>query len=122
MILTLPIAIDNYVEPMSGERRLLSDLYLAGLPLWISFSLVLGSSLVVGLPAHFILQKACAGSRRTYIFVGALTGFLVPLAVLLAIHAVEGSFWMAFLGAFSGAMTARSWSKSLDQPVMAAEA
>jgi hypothetical protein len=112
MLMTLPIAIGDYIDPLSGGRSLLKDIYLAGLPIWISFALVLVTSILVGLPIHFILQKRRIASERSYLVAGSLAGFLVPLAVLFAIGAVAG-FWMAPLGAFSGAMTARSWSKSL---------
>lgn len=113
MSLTLPIAIEDYLEPISGERRLFADIYFAGLPLWISFAVVLVSGIVVGIPVHLILQKLDAGSRQLYISIGAGGGLAVTLAVLVAIGSVAG-FWMVFLGAFSGAMTALSWTNSLE--------
>lgn len=119
MSFTVPIAIGDYLEPISGERRLFADIYLAGLPLWISFVVVLISGSVLGLPAHLTLQKLRAGSRPMYISVGAIGGCAVTLAVLFAIGAEAGSVWLAFLGAFSGAMTALSWSKSLERSVVA---
>ena len=112
MLMTLPIAIGDYIDPISGGRSLLKDIYLAGMPIWISFTLVLVTSIIVGLPVHFIIQKQRIASETLYLLAGSLAGFLVPLAVLFAIGAVAG-FWMAGLGAFSGVMTARSWSKSL---------
>jgi Na+-driven multidrug efflux pump len=112
MCFTLPIAIGSYLESFSGEPQLGPAVYLAGLPLWISFALVLASSIVVGLPAHLILRKTQRVSRTYYVSIGAIAGFLVPLAVLFAIEAVAG-FWMALLGAFSGAITALSWSNSV---------
>lgn len=113
MCFTVPIAIGDYLEPLSGERRLAADVYLAGLPLWISFVLVLASSIAIGIPAHVVLRKTSKASLSYYVSVGAIAGFLVPLAVLLAIEA-EAGFWMAFLGAFSGGVTAMSWSNSLE--------
>ncbi|MEO8455267.1 MAG: hypothetical protein ABI454_08905 [Sphingomicrobium sp.] len=112
MIFTLPLAIGDYFEPISGDRHLLADIYLAGLPIWIAFALVLASSIVIGLPFHFLLQKWNTASRERYVLGGTLAGFIVPLIVLLIIGAVAG-FWMTLLGAFSGAATALSWSKSL---------
>lgn len=113
MVLTLPLAIGDFIEPMSGKRRLLTDIYLAGLPLWIAFAIVLLSSVIVGLPVHYILEKRRIASHTTYVVAGVLAGFLVPLLILLAIGAVAG-FWMATLGAFSGGVTAHFWSGSLE--------
>ena len=84
MSLTLPIAIGDYLEPISGERRLFTDIYFAGLPLWISFAVVLVSGIVVGIPVHLILQKLDAGSRQLYISIGAGGGLAVAAAVLVA--------------------------------------
>lgn len=113
LCLTLPLAVSNYFQPMYGRPDLLDTVYLAGLPISISLGLVLATSVVVGLPTHFILRKWHARSRQTYLVAGAIAGFLVPLLVLLAIEAVAG-FWMCFLGAFSGSMTALSWSNSIE--------
>jgi hypothetical protein len=120
MSLTLPIAIEDYLEPISGERRLFADIYFAGLPLWISFAVVLVSGIVVGIPVHLILQKLDAGSRQLYISIGAGGGLAVTAAGLVAIGAVAG-FWMVFLGAFSGAMTALSWTNSLESSLAVEE-
>ncbi|PWG01596.1 hypothetical protein DF286_00940 [Sphingosinicella humi] len=114
LCLTLPLAVSNYFQPMSGRPDLLASVYLAGFPIAISFGLVLATSVVVGLPTHFMLRKWHAGSRPAYLIAGAIAGFLVPLMVLVAIEAV-GGFWMCFLGAFSGSMTALSWSNSFER-------
>ena len=110
--MSLPIAIEDYINPISGDRHVLADIYLAGLPIWVSFAFVLLTSVLVGLPIHFILQKQRIASEASYLAAGSLAGLLVPLAFLFAIGAVAG-FWMAGLGAFSGAITARSWTRSL---------
>src|SRR6185312_7968185 len=113
MSFTVTIAVDDYLEPIAGERRLSADIYFAGLPLWISFVLVFASGLVIGIPVHLLVQKLHAASRTTYVSIGAAAGFVVTLIVLLAIGAVAG-FWMIFLGALSGAITALSWWNSLE--------
>jgi hypothetical protein len=104
MMLTLPLAIGDYIDPISGQRSLFGAIYLAGLPVWISFGVVLVSSIFVGLPVHFALQKKRVATHTSYVAAGALTGFLVTLIFLLAIGAVAG-FWMVILGAFSGGVT-----------------
>lgn len=105
MAITVPIA-------MSGHLDLLSAIYFAGLPIGVAFALVLVSSLLVGLPIHVMLQKHRIASGGVYLVAGSLAGCLVPLAIMFASGGVAG-FSTAALGAFSGAMTARSWAKSL---------
>ena len=105
MLITAPIAV-------SGNLDLISAFCLAALPIGIAFAFVLVSSVVVGIPVHVMLQKRRIASAGFYLVAGSVAGCLVPLVLSLAIGAV-GSSGMAALGAFSGAMTARSWSKSL---------
>lgn len=114
MAFTVPIAV-------SGHLDLLSAIYVGGLPIGVAFALVLVSSLLVGLPIHVMLQTQRIASGGAYLVAGSLAGCLVPLAILFASGGVA-DFATAALGAFSGAMTARSWAKSLGLEVASVQA
>jgi hypothetical protein len=112
-VVTVPIAAMNLFQPMTGIRDVWADLYFAALPFLISFPIVLIASTFVGLPAHLLFNKWGRTNPKNYLLTGIGGGFLVCLLLLLAINA-EAGFWICGLGAFSGAMTAFAWSKSLE--------
>lgn len=114
MAITVPIAV-------SGDLDLLSAIYLAGLPIGVAFTLVLVSGLLVGLPINVMLQRHRIASGGAYLVAGSRAGCLVLLAILFASGGVA-DFSTAALGAFSGAMTARSWAKSLGFEVASIQA
>jgi hypothetical protein len=111
MIFTVLLAVGNLMSPLPGHLDILGSIYLAALPLMISFGLVSLSSVLIGLPAATILRRLGAESAFSYQAIGGAAGFLVTLIGLLVIGATAG-FWMCILGAISGIFTARTWWRS----------
>ena len=113
MAFTVPIAIADVFEPTWEWRYFLLDIYAAVMPACVAFVIVLPSSLLVGLPVHFVFRALGIVSRADYVSAGFVAGLLVTFGILFAIGAVSIG-WLSVLGGFSGAMTALSWSNSLE--------
>jgi hypothetical protein len=111
MIVTVPLAIGNLFSPLTSHLDIFGSIYLAALPLMISFGLVFLSSVLIGLPVAAILRVLSAESAFTYQAIGGAAGFLVTLIGLLVIGATAG-FWMCILGVFAGTFTAKTWCRS----------
>jgi hypothetical protein len=82
----------------------------------IPLGLVVASAFTLGIPATFALKRLRWENEPAYLFVGAISGFVVPCAILAI---AEGDPTVALrglpagaIGAFSGAITARSWWRS----------
>jgi len=112
---TIALAINSLPEGLDGGGRLFPSLWLAILPIVVTFPLVLGASLLFGLPLTVLLKRTERESASAYTISGAVLGFAVPLVVLLIIRAPAGH-WMALLGAFSGAVTGQTWWQSAREP------
>ena len=111
VLITLPLAVSDLFQPMSGKLNILGDLYLAVMPLLISFPLVLIGSVAIGIPTIIILRRSKADDLRRYVVVGVIAGFLIPMIGSIALGAEWGpSVGMGFYGAFSGGITALTWS------------
>jgi hypothetical protein len=108
LCISVPVAVDDFAHPLTGHVNSLNDVYLAALPLIVSLSIVLASSLVVGLPVSWLLRRLHAESLEAYGSIGAVFGVLIPIGLLLLFRA-EGGYWLAVLGAFSGVATALTW-------------
>lgn len=77
--------------------------------------LVLGSSLIFGLPFTRFLRACGCESAVAYVVGGVALGFAVPVLVLLYIGAPSG-YWIAILGGFSGGVTANTWWREAREP------
>lgn len=108
LIFTGALAIASLPEGLNGGGRLFPSLWLAIVPLVISIPLVLGASIIVGLPLTVFLKRRGWESASAYISVGAIVGFALPIVILLLMAAPTG-YWMALLGAIGGAVTGRTW-------------
>jgi hypothetical protein len=82
----------------------------------IPFGLVAASAIALGIPATLALKWLRWENEPVYLCVGAISGFVVPCSVLAF---AEGDASVALrtlpagvIGAFSGAITARSWWRS----------
>lgn len=115
LIFTGALAIASLPQGLNGAGRLFPSLWLAILPLVVSIPLVLGASIIFGLPLTLILRRRGWESASAYISVGAIVGFALPIVILLLMAAPAG-YWMALLGAFSGAVTGRTWWLSGREP------
>ena len=118
MLLTVPLAIMDGFQPMTGKPNLTGDLYLAVLPILVSLATVLFGSIVIGIPSTIILRKRRLENRRRYVIIGVAAGFLIPLLGLI----VAGAEWgiaaeWGLLGSFSGYVTAFTWSKGTNRTV-----
>ena len=111
LFITVPLGISNFMQPLGAHRDFLALLYLALLPLIVAFAVVLPASVAIGIPVFITLRKLNAESVDFYVLCGTAFGLVVPIFVLAMIKA-EGGYWMCVLGAFSGAATAHTWSRS----------
>lgn len=85
-----------------------SAVRLALLPLTIACAIVLASSVVIGIPLTFYLQRRHEESGRAYIMPGAVAGFLISIIILYILGMSDG-YWFAIPGVLSGAVTGASW-------------
>lgn len=106
--LTVTLAINSLPEGLDGGERLLPSLWLAILPIVVAFPIVLGTSVLFGLPLTVLLKRTEHETAAAFTISGAVLGFAVPLVILLIIGTREGH-WVALLGAFSGTVTAHTW-------------
>lgn len=113
-----PIAIPMTllaIGMLFSDRNFFGAIYAALLPFLVALPIVLGSSLIAGLPVTFFLKKRRWENVSTYICAGVVIGFLVPIAILL-IGDAEAGYQLAWLGALSGGVTARTWWVSGREP------
>jgi hypothetical protein len=113
LLFTVPVAIADAFEPMTGKLNIAGDLYLAALPVLVALPLVLFGSIVIGIPTAMILRRNNWEDLRHYVLIGATTGFLIPVAGLI----VAGAEWGPMVGfgaygAFSGGITGLTWSRA----------
>ena len=108
LIITSVIAIGTLADGWNGGSRFFAKLWIGILPLVISLPLVLGASIVVGLPLTAVPKRSGRESESAYIFAGAIVGFALPIMILMLAAAPAG-YWMAALGSLAGAVTGRTW-------------
>jgi hypothetical protein len=112
--IALPMAL-LAVGMLFSDRNYFGAIYAIVLPFLVAFPLVLGSSIVAGLPVTFFLKWKGWENASTYIFAGVTIGALVPIAILV-IGDAESGYPLALLGALSGGVTARTWWVSGREP------
>lgn len=108
LLLSSFIAIVSIPVAWNGGVTLFDLIRLALLPAFVTASVVVGASLLFGLPLTMILARLRREGRHAYTISGALLGALIPVIMLLAIDA-DASVGLSILGAISGAVTGRSW-------------
>lgn len=111
LIITVLIGLGLLFDLLNGQGDAWAPLLVAMAPLMITFPIVLGSSVLIGLPTAWILRRLDFETKEAYLSVGIIAGSLVPLIILNLMEAEDG-WWMALLGAFSGGMTAATWFSS----------
>jgi hypothetical protein len=114
-VFTCTIALMAAPSGQVIPQQILPLVGIALLPAIIAFVLVLGSSVLFGLPFTRLLQARDWESSATYIIGGVGLGFAVPILVLLTISAPSG-YWLAILGGFSGGITANTWWREAREP------
>lgn len=115
LFITVLIAASSIPEGLNGDGNLLPSLWLAILPLIVATPLVLGASICVGLPLTYFLRRMGRESLNAYCGAGVIVGFVLTISILL-IFAASAGYWMALLGAFSGAVTGRTWWVTAREP------
>lgn len=111
LVFTMILALGSLPEGLNGDGRLFPSFWLAILPLVVSVPIVLSASICIGIPLTLFLSRQGWESAEAYIGVGVAAGAIIPIAGLLVIKAPSG-YWMAILGAVSGAVTAQTWWSS----------
>ena len=106
--LAVAMVIIDLRQPVHRDPPLLGDLGLIAYALLIPAAIVLGSSVVVGLPTAWLLRRFKIEDDLTYGIAGLIFGLAVPIGLLLMINAVAG-YWLAIIGPFSGVATALTW-------------
>lgn len=108
-------SISNYLDGIS----------LAVLTIAITFRVVASTALLLGLPITAALKKLGWESEGAYLFVGGLTGFLVPWAIFAVVLGTKEVFLLVFyagpVGALSGAITGRVWWRQYRAPIVESE-
>ncbi|MET0370530.1 MAG: hypothetical protein ABW039_04035 [Sphingobium sp.] len=117
LIFTGVLALGLLPAGLNEGGRLFPSLWLAILPFVVSLPLVLAASIIVGLPLTALLQRRGWECASAYISVGAIVGFVLPIAILLLMAAPAG-YWMALLGAVGGAVTGKTWWMSAREPLV----
>ena len=109
LVFTLPLGAMGLASGgFMGNGSLLPPLWIGFLPLIVAAPLVLAASVIFGLPLTAILKRRNLESSAAYTGAGAGLGFMTVPILLLLMSAPEG-YWMACLGALSGAVTGRVW-------------
>ena len=116
MIFTVIAVFIAGVDGIAGNGLLPSVLF-AAFPLALALAFVFPASLIIGLPLTAILTRFRAESSMAYVTVGIVSGIALPLAILAWMGA-EGGWWLALIGAFSGAITGRTWWVEARDPLV----
>ena len=114
LVLTVMLAVSSIPDNISGGGNVLEAVLFAALfaayPVYITFPIVLAASLVFGLPIVAVLRRNDRESLNAYIIFGLALGALIPIAFLMSVQAdLDYYFWLPFLGAISGTVTAHTW-------------
>jgi ABC-type antimicrobial peptide transport system permease subunit len=116
MIFTIFAVFIAGVDSINGNG-LLSSIVFAVFPLVLALAFVFPASLIIGLPLTAVLRRIHAESSMAYVCAGIVVGFILPWAALAWRGAVEG-WWLAIIGAFSGAVTGRTWWVEARDPLV----
>lgn len=111
LIITITFALGSLPQSVTEDGELLLVLWLALMPFLIAMAIVDPAMIVIGLPVTWFLRLRSSESQTTYVVIGVISGFAIPLLYCI-IWGPWGAAWVSMLGAFSGGMTALSWWKS----------
>ena len=114
LVLTVPIglaALFDFGDPMGG----LNGLLIAAAPLIVTLPIVLGASILIGLPLTYLLSRAGRDQGELYVVAGLFFGGVLPVAIsILAGQAADALFYFAIPGSLGGAVTGWSWGRHRD--------
>jgi phosphotransferase system glucose/maltose/N-acetylglucosamine-specific IIC component len=114
------LAIDWVLEIPTVTERCNWHIFVVAAPfclaaILISALIVLMACMVIGLPLTYYLKKTRRESGEAYIVVGAVSGFILTVIMLIAVGMGQ-LFWLPFMAALSGAATGASWWRSIRRP------
>jgi hypothetical protein len=115
LVPTGTLVVTSLPSGFNDDGQLAGMLWIAVLPMVVAVPIVLGSSILIGLPLTAVLRRRGRESRIAYIASGAAAGYIIPPAILFLMSAQDG-YWIAFLGAIGGAVTGRTWWISARDP------
>ena len=75
----------------------------------IALVLVLFGSVCIGIPTTLILRWTRRESRRNYIAVGSVTGFVLALASAVGLGVIPLYYWVAAPGLVAGGLMGWAW-------------
>ena len=114
LLVTVPlglILLFDFGDPMGGARGLL----IAVAPLIVTLPIVLGASILIGLPLTYLLSRAGRDQGELYVVAGLFFGGILPVAIsILAGQAADALFYFAIPGSLGGAVTGWSWGRHRD--------
>lgn len=106
------VAVAIFVSSTSNSD-FLAALWVIAITITVPLCLVSSSLLLLGLPVMLVLKKLRRESEAAYLLAGGMIGFLVPGTLLAVIEGNINLLLFAFpaglIGAFSGAITGRTW-------------
>jgi len=108
MLMTVPAALMSLAGPGIGLAQVGYAIQLAIMPLVLAATLVIPTTLVIGLPLWAFLRRLRWDSPPLLAIAGAVVGFFV---LWIAVYAIGGrtSIVVALLAAFSGGVTGYFW-------------
>ncbi|MDP3905711.1 hypothetical protein [Novosphingobium sp.] len=120
LLLTVPLGLMllfDFGDPMGG----LNGLLIAAAPLIVTLPIVLGASILIGLPLTYLLRRSGREQGHHYVAAGAFFGGALPSALsLMAGEAASvASLYLALPGALGGALTGWSWGRHRDTLIAA---
>ncbi|MBA4353341.1 MAG: hypothetical protein C0409_01495 [Novosphingobium sp.] len=107
MMFTIVAFLAAMTNQVRGQFDLWSSLLFVVFPIPFTLVFVLPASLFVGLPLTALLSRLKLESSAIDVGFGILVGLGIPMSILLAYG--TDTWWFALLGAFSGAVTGRTW-------------
>lgn len=106
LLFTIPLGISAMggTDPVSG-------LLVALLPLLVTVTIVIGASLLIGLPITAILSHNRRERQRDYAVAGLAAGASIPTLIILAIDGlrIEPMLFFTVPGMIAGTMTGLVW-------------
>jgi hypothetical protein len=114
---TTLIVLSSLPDGPDGRGDILVSIWLAVSPLAITFPIVLSASVLIGLPVVAVLRANGSENVPAYALLGGLAGLLVCIALVIVLGSPLDTHWIGLLGAFSGAVTGRSWGKDRERMI-----
>ena len=119
LLLTVPLGLMlafDFGDPMGGA----SGLLIAAAPLIVTLPIVLGASILIGLPLTYLLSRAGRDHGELYVVAGLFFGGILPVAIsILAGQEEAGLFSFVIPGSLGGAVTGWSWGRHRDALIAA---